>query len=70
MDGRFRFLKNIMGMWPIQSIRRETGKKYSYDQLAAMAERSGFSGTFPADSPELSAPESMCEAIRGLLGTA
>ena len=43
-------------------------KKYSYDQLAAMAEQSGFSGTFPADSPELSAPESMCEAIRGLLG--
>ncbi len=68
VDGHFRFLKNIMGMWPIQSIRRETGKKYSYDQLAAMAEQSGFSGTFPADSPELSAPESMCEAIRGLLG--
>ena len=68
IGGRFRFLKNIMGMWPIQNIRRETGKKYSYGELAEMAESSGFSETFPADAPELSAPENMTETIRKLLG--
>lgn len=33
-----------------------------------MAEASGFSETFPADAPELSAPENMTETIRKLLG--
>ena len=35
---RFRYLKNIMGLWMIQSVRHELGDKYSFAQLCDMAE--------------------------------
>jgi rhamnulokinase len=40
IDGTYRLLKNIMGLWLIQQCRRsfaEKGKDYSYEQLAQMA---------------------------------
>jgi rhamnulokinase len=40
VDGTFRFLKNIMGLWLVQECRREwarTGDSYSYDELTRMA---------------------------------
>jgi rhamnulokinase len=40
VDGTFRLLKNIMGLWLIQACRREwqrAGEDYSYDELVAMA---------------------------------
>ena len=36
-DHRFRFLKNIMGLWIIQSIRKELDGKYSFQELCDMA---------------------------------
>jgi rhamnulokinase len=45
VDGTTRFLKNIIGLWPIQECRRywlEKGNDYSYPQLTAMAEEVGF----------------------------
>lgn len=38
--GRFRLLKNIMGLWLVQECRRqwaEMGEEYSYDEMTAMA---------------------------------
>jgi rhamnulokinase len=40
LNHTFRFLKNVMGMWPLQECRREwarTGQSYSYDDLTALA---------------------------------
>ena len=40
VDGTYRLLKNIMGMWLLQQSRRafaEKGKEFSYDQLERMA---------------------------------
>lgn len=40
VEGRVRFLKNIMGLWPLQECRRDwarQGHEFSYDQLSAMA---------------------------------
>lgn len=37
-----RFLKNIMGMWMLQCIRRETGKQHSYAEMAQMAAQSTY----------------------------
>ncbi len=40
LNHTFRFLKNIMGMWPLQECRREwarAGQSYSYDDLTALA---------------------------------
>lgn len=40
IDGTYRLLKNIMGLWLVQQCKRSfdaAGKKYDYVQLAAMA---------------------------------
>ncbi|MFT8318470.1 MAG: rhamnulokinase [Sporolactobacillus sp.] len=37
--GTYRFLKNIMGLWIVQSIRREQGDKYSFAEMAEQAEK-------------------------------
>ena len=65
---RFRFLKNIMGMWLLQGIRRSVDKKYSYDELMNMATESSFTETFDPNAAELNAPDDMLTAVRGLLG--
>jgi rhamnulokinase len=39
-----RFLKNILGLWPVQECRRcwaESGKSFSYKELTALAEKAG-----------------------------
>ena len=36
-NGRIRFLKNIMGLWIIQSLRRELKDAYSFAELETMA---------------------------------
>ena len=36
-DYRFRYLKNIMGLWMIQSVKREIGEGYSFSQISEMA---------------------------------
>jgi len=43
MDGTYRLLKNIMGLWLVQQCKRSfdaAGRKYEYAQLAAMAAKS------------------------------
>ena len=40
VDGTYRLLKNIMGLWLVQQCKRSfdaAGKKYDYSQLAALA---------------------------------
>ena len=74
VEYHFRYLKNIMGMWLFQNIRKElnSGKtadeKVSYDDMMYMAKGSGFKETFDCNAPELVAPKSMIEAIRSLFG--
>jgi rhamnulokinase len=66
--GRYRFLKNIMGMWLFQSIRKELNKRYTYDEMMYMAQESTYAGTFDPTDASILAPESMLSAIRALLG--
>lgn len=68
IEYRIRFLKNIMGMWLFQSIRRDLNKKYTYDEMMHMAEESSFTQTIDTNSAELVAPDNMIEAIRNMLG--
>ena len=42
IEYRFRFLKNIMGMWLFQNIRKNLDKKYTYDEMMFMAMESNF----------------------------
>ncbi len=65
---RYRFLKNFMGMWLFQNIRRNLNKQYTYDEMMYMAMESKFTHTIDPNAPEFVAPENMIEAIRGHLG--
>ena len=65
---RYRFLKNIMGMWLFQSIRRELNKKYTYDEMMQMAMASDFCQKIDPTSAAFLAPDSMLDAVREALG--
>ena len=64
-DYKYRFLKNIMGLWMIQSVRNELNKAYSFAQLCAMAEKvKDFPSRVDVDEHRFFAPDSMIEEIR------
>ena len=62
-DHRFRYLKNIMGLWMIQNVKREL-EKYSYDDLCKLAEKSDCRSRVDVDSDYFLAPENMIEAVK------
>ncbi len=64
---RYRFLKNYMGMWLFQNIRKNLNKKYSYDDMMNMAQECGKFEIIDTNSPLFLAPENMLEAIREYL---
>ena len=68
IEYRFRFLKNIMGMWLFQNIRRNINKELTYDEMMNLAEGSTFTEKINPNAPEFVAPENMIEAIRNYLG--
>ncbi len=77
---RFRYLKNIMGLWMIQSIRRELngvayvagrtskyadGRQWSFPDLIEAAQGANrFTSMVDANDPSFLAPESMIDAIK------
>ena len=64
IDSNICFLKNIMGMWLFQNIRKNLNKKYSYDEMMEMAEQNGYYEEVDPNTPEFTAPENMIEAVR------
>ena len=64
---RFRFLKNIMGMWLFQSIRRNLDKKFTYDDMMNLAMQSTYCEKIDPNAPEFIAPENMIEAVKKYL---
>ena len=63
-----RFLKNYMGMWLFQSIRRCLQSPPDYQQTMRLAADSKFTQTFCVNDPSLNAPDNMIAAIETLLG--
>ncbi len=64
-DHRFRYLKNIMGLWMIQSVRHELNDAYSFARLCQMAEEcSDFPSRVDVNDSRFLAPESMTGAIQ------
>ncbi len=67
-DYRYRFLKNIMGLWMIQQVRHEQGDRYSFAELCKMAEEEkGFPSRVNANDPRFLSPENMQEEIKKAL---
>lgn len=62
---RYRYLKNIMGLWMIQSVRHELEDEYSFTQLCELAEQSsGFPSRVDVNNEIFLAPKNMQEAIK------
>ena len=62
---RYRFLKNIMGLWMIQSVRRDYDKQYSFAELCEMAsQKKDFASRVDVDDQSFFAPDNMIEAIK------
>jgi rhamnulokinase len=67
VDGTFRFLKNIMGLWLLQQCRKEwtTEVRYDYEEMIKLADLvEPFRSLIDPDYPEFFHPTSMPEAIR------
>lgn len=67
--GTYRYLKNIMGLWMIQSVRRElgerTGTRPTFPELIAAARAdSAYPGLVDADDDRFLAPKSMIEEVK------
>lgn len=67
VGGSYRFLKNIMGMWLLQSVRRDLDKKYSYDEMMEMAKKSDCVKYIDPNAQDFVAPENMINAVRNYL---
>ena len=66
--GTTRFLKNVMGLWILESCRKEwdrAGGALPYDELIGRAASiDGFAGVVYPDDPRFFNPPSMVEALR------
>ena len=69
IDYRFRFLKNYMGMWLFQNIRRNLNKSMTYDEMMELAKNCGEYKYFDVNDNTLVAPKNMIEAIGKLIGS-
>lgn len=67
IEHRFRFLKNIMGMWLLQSVRRDLNKELTYDDMMRLAMGSDFKEKIDPNDPSFTAPENMIKAVKTYL---
>ena len=66
-NGTTRFLKNIMGMWMLQCIRKETGGIHAFAEMAQMAGHSAYPAYIAAADNRFLAPDSMLEEVKAAL---
>lgn len=66
---RYRYLKNIMGLWMLQNMRHELGDdKYSFDKLTELAQNAeDYKGRVDVNAECFLAPKNMCEAVKNEL---
>lgn len=68
LDFTFRYQQNIMGLWMLQSIRRELSaglsEPISFSTIADMAKSCVYEGIVDVNHPDFLAPKSMIEAVK------
>lgn len=67
IEHKFRYLKNYMGMWLFQNIRRNLGKSLTYDEMMNEAKNSGKYYYIDVNAQDFVAPDNMIEAIKKYL---
>lgn len=63
-DHRFRYLKNIMGLWMIQSVKKEFTEDLSFAQICEMASKETIPSIVDCNDDCFLAPKSMIKAVR------
>lgn len=63
-DYRFRYLKNIMGLWMIQSAKKEFRTPYSYAEICELASKETIDSIVDCNDDSFLAPKSMIEMIK------
>ncbi|WMJ90664.1 rhamnulokinase [Anaerocolumna sp. MB42-C2] len=67
-DYRFRYLKNIMGLWMIQSVRHELNDVFSFAKLCELArEANVFTSRVNVNADCFLSPDNMTEAVKKYL---
>lgn len=62
---RYRYLKNIMGLWMMQSVRKEFSHKYTFEELFTLAYIGRyFKSVVDVTDDDFLAPKSMIDAVK------
>lgn len=65
---RYRYLKNIMGLWMLQNMRQELGDENSFDKLTELAQSAAdYKGRVDVNAECFLAPKNMCAAVKNEL---
>lgn len=63
-DYRFRFLKNIMGLWMIQFVKKEFTEDLSFGEICLRASKETISSIVDCNDDCFLAPKSMIQAVK------
>lgn len=61
---RFRYLKNIMGLWMIQSVKKEIAPEMGFGEICAQASECRISSIVDCNDDRFLAPKNMTEEVR------
>lgn len=61
---RFRYLKNIMGLWMIQSVKKEIGGTYGFAEICEMASKSTITSIVDCQDERFLAPKNMTKEVQ------
>jgi rhamnulokinase len=70
VEGKIRFLKNVIGLWLIQECQRlwqEAGDELTFAEIAAAAEASDFDGLVDPTDSRFLAPDNMLDTLADYL---
>ena len=63
-DYRFRYLKNIMGLWMIQSVKKESAPDLGFGEICALASKEAITSYVDVNDARFLAPENMTEEVK------
>ncbi|MBO0993795.1 rhamnulokinase [Bacillus sp. SD088] len=64
IDDRFRVLKNIMGLWMLQEVKRNFADQYTFAELADLAKLAKISAIVDVEDDRFLKPDHMIEEIQ------
>ena len=63
-DYRFRYLKNIMGLWMIQSVKKEIGGELGFGEICEQASKCDITSIVDCNEDRFLAPKNMTEEVK------